>query len=236
MPQPAAARRHERAQRILDAAAALILRWGYNKTTIDDIARQAGVAKGTIYLHWNTREELFGALMLREKAALAADLRARTAADPAGATLPGLLKHSVLALMARPLLKAVLLRDIDIVGKLAQGQHSTAAYAERLLAFQTYLEFLRQHGLVRADQSLAEQVYVVSAIFMGYFTVATLMPPEFRLPDDRLAELLAETTRRALEPGSDADPAAREAAAQAFAQYLDRSIAANHEQLRQAIA
>ncbi|HRC77763.1 MAG TPA: helix-turn-helix domain-containing protein, partial [Kouleothrix sp.] len=85
MPQPAAARRHERAQRILDAAAALILRWGYNKTTIDDIARQAGVAKGTIYLHWNTREELFGALMLREKAALAADLRARTAADPAGA-------------------------------------------------------------------------------------------------------------------------------------------------------
>ena len=45
-----------------DAATALILRWGYNKTTIDDIARQAGVGKGTVYLHWNTREELFATL------------------------------------------------------------------------------------------------------------------------------------------------------------------------------
>jgi len=50
-------RRRERAQRILDAAATLLLRWGFQKTTIDDIARLAGVAKGTIYLHWKTREE-----------------------------------------------------------------------------------------------------------------------------------------------------------------------------------
>ena len=33
-----------RAERILDAAATLVERWGYNKTTIDDIARQSGVA------------------------------------------------------------------------------------------------------------------------------------------------------------------------------------------------
>ncbi len=56
-------RRQERADRILDAAAELILRWGYRKTTIDDIAKQAGVAKGTIYLHWKTREDLFMALI-----------------------------------------------------------------------------------------------------------------------------------------------------------------------------
>lgn len=59
-------RRQERAHRILDAAAALILRWGYNKTTVDDIAREAGVAKGTIYLHWKMKEDLFGALIQRE--------------------------------------------------------------------------------------------------------------------------------------------------------------------------
>ena len=41
-------KRQDRARRILDAAAELIQRWGYNKTTIDDIARQAGGAKGTI--------------------------------------------------------------------------------------------------------------------------------------------------------------------------------------------
>ena len=70
-------RRQERAHRILDAAAALILRWGYNKTTIDDVSRQAGVAKGTINLHWKTREELFAALIKREKVELAEDLKQR---------------------------------------------------------------------------------------------------------------------------------------------------------------
>ena len=63
----------ERGERILEAAAALITRWGYKKTTIDDIAKQAGVAKGTIYLHWKTREELFKAVILHEEMELVED-------------------------------------------------------------------------------------------------------------------------------------------------------------------
>src|SRR5215467_5688451 len=109
-------RREARAQRILDAATTLILRYGYHKTTIEDIAREAGIGKGTLYLHWNTREALFAALMLREKVAMAADIQQRLAGDPAGASLRGLLKHAALALMRRPLLKAVLLRDTQVFG------------------------------------------------------------------------------------------------------------------------
>jgi AcrR family transcriptional regulator len=106
--EPEGERREARAQRILDAASTLILRYGYHKTTIEDIAREASVGKGTIYLHWNTREALFAALMLREKVAMAADIQQRLACDPTGATLRGLLKHAALALLHRPLLKAVL--------------------------------------------------------------------------------------------------------------------------------
>src|SRR5512133_3140740 len=106
--------REARAQRILDAAAALILRCGYHKTSIEDIARDAGVGKGTLYLHWKTREALFTALILREKVAMAEDIQQRFARDPAGATLRGFLYHSALALMQRPLLKAVLLRDTAV--------------------------------------------------------------------------------------------------------------------------
>ena len=36
----------EREQRILDAAAELFVHYGYDKTTVSDIARQAGVSKG----------------------------------------------------------------------------------------------------------------------------------------------------------------------------------------------
>ena len=81
-------KQRERAERILDAAAALILRWGFQKTTLDDVSRQAGVAKGTMYLHWKTREELLQALIRREKLAMVADLKQRLIVDPSsGATL-----------------------------------------------------------------------------------------------------------------------------------------------------
>src|SRR6266699_4283293 len=135
--KPEAERREARAQRILDAASTLILRYGYHKTTTDDIAREAGVGKGTLYLHWNTREALFAALILREKVAMAEDIKQRIACDPAGATLRGLLKHAALALMQRPLLKAVLLRDTAVFGKLVQREQSSALSAEVLAGFLT---------------------------------------------------------------------------------------------------
>jgi AcrR family transcriptional regulator len=229
-------RRQERAHRILDAAAALILRWGYNKTTIDDIARRAGVAKGTIYLHWKTREELFTALMKREKLELAADVKRRIEHDPSGATLRGLLKHSALALMQRPLMKAVLLRDLDVVGKLAHREQSGAAYAERLAGFTTYLEVLREHQLVRTDLSLRAQVYLLSAIFMGFFLVAPLMPDELTLADQELAELMAEAVDRALAPDRAGEADQSQTASQAFSQYFNRNVAIAEEQFQQGIA
>lgn len=43
---------------ILDAADHLLARYGYKKMTIDDLAREVGVGKGTIYLHFNSKEEV----------------------------------------------------------------------------------------------------------------------------------------------------------------------------------
>jgi AcrR family transcriptional regulator len=228
-------RREARAQRILDAAAALILRWGYNKTTLDDISRQAGVAKGTIYLHWKTREELFAALIKREKLEMAEDLKQGIERDPEGATLRGILKHSVLALMKRPLLKAVFLRDMEVIGKLAHSEHSSAASAERLAGFKTYLELLREHDLVRIDLSLRAQVYMFSAIFAGFFLVAPLVPDEFTLSDEELAELMAETVHCTLESGRSVPSDELQTVSHAFMQYLNRAIALAQEQFQKEV-
>jgi AcrR family transcriptional regulator len=216
--------RQERGNRILDVAAALILRWGYNKTTIDDIARQAGVAKGTIYLHWNTREELFAALLRRERAHMSADVRRRIAADPQGGTLRSVLKHTALALIDRPLMKAVLLGDLGVLGKLAHREHSTSAYTERLAGFTAYLDVLREHGLLRSDVDQRAQVYTLSAVFMGFFLVAPLMPDGWTLADAELAELLAETVDRMLSSAA-GTPEAIATANDAYTRYVDRSIA-----------
>jgi AcrR family transcriptional regulator len=43
---------------ILDATDALLARFGYRKMTVEDIAREVGVGKGTIYLHFTSKEEI----------------------------------------------------------------------------------------------------------------------------------------------------------------------------------
>src|SRR4026207_2352677 len=41
---------------ILDATDRLLARYGYRKMTVEDIAHKAGIGKGTIYLHFSSKE------------------------------------------------------------------------------------------------------------------------------------------------------------------------------------
>jgi len=232
---PPLSRRQARAHRILDAAAALVLRWGYDKTTIDDICRQAGVAKGTIYLHWKTREELFATLIRRENAQWLDDFAHHLANDPEGATLRSLLKHSAFGLNRRPLLKALVLGDKDVIGKLARSESSSVSTLEKLEGFRAYLEFLRQRGLVRTDLSLRQELHVLAAIFFGFFLVSPLMPKELAVSEEEAAELMAETADRTLSAGRAVSPEEAKAIAEAFRQYLNRYRSAVLEQHRQEI-
>ncbi len=51
--------------RILDAALSLFLRYGVKRTSIDDVAREAGIAKGTVYLYYESKTMLFAAIAER---------------------------------------------------------------------------------------------------------------------------------------------------------------------------
>ena len=44
---------------ILDSAIELFNRWGYAKTSVDEIARAAHIAKSTIYYYFPSKENLF---------------------------------------------------------------------------------------------------------------------------------------------------------------------------------
>jgi AcrR family transcriptional regulator len=43
---------------ILDATDRLLARYGYRKMTVEDIAAEAGIGKGSIYLHFSSKEEV----------------------------------------------------------------------------------------------------------------------------------------------------------------------------------
>jgi len=54
-------------QKILDAAEQRLWHYGFKKTTIDEIASDAGVGKGTVYLHFEGKEDIGLAIMARYK-------------------------------------------------------------------------------------------------------------------------------------------------------------------------
>lgn len=43
---------------ILDATDRLLTRFGYKKMTIDDLAAEVGIGKGSVYLHFKSKEEI----------------------------------------------------------------------------------------------------------------------------------------------------------------------------------
>ena len=56
----------EREQAILDATAQLLLRHGYNKTTMSDVAEAVDLNRALIYLHFKSKDEVVEALIIRE--------------------------------------------------------------------------------------------------------------------------------------------------------------------------
>jgi AcrR family transcriptional regulator len=58
-----AARAAERRKAIIDAALDEFIARGFAATRLDDVAKRAGVAKGTIYLHFKDKEALFQELI-----------------------------------------------------------------------------------------------------------------------------------------------------------------------------
>src|SRR5512133_2134397 len=57
-------RKQERPAELLAAALELFTERGYAATRLDDVARRAGVSKGTVYLYCSSKEELFKAVIL----------------------------------------------------------------------------------------------------------------------------------------------------------------------------
>jgi AcrR family transcriptional regulator len=75
-PQPdAAIEGIDKRDRILDAAQNLFVRYGVKRTSIDEVAREAGIAKGTVYLSFKSKAELFAAIADRLCASTLADVQ-----------------------------------------------------------------------------------------------------------------------------------------------------------------
>jgi AcrR family transcriptional regulator len=59
-------RPEDRPDEILDAATTVFGEQGFAKSRLEDVAKRAGVSKGTLYLYFESKEELFRAMVRRK--------------------------------------------------------------------------------------------------------------------------------------------------------------------------
>lgn len=62
-------------EQILDGAKRVFMTVGFDAASMNDITREAGVSKGTIYVYFNGKDDLFAAIMERERGNLARSMQ-----------------------------------------------------------------------------------------------------------------------------------------------------------------
>jgi AcrR family transcriptional regulator len=192
--------RRDRADRILDTARELLLSWGYRRVTIDELARRAGVGKGTIYLHWRSREEVFHAVSAREAATMADAIVDAVRADPAEVALHRYLRRLFIEAMNRPVLRALYTRDAETLGTFLAATHHQRLEESKLEVNRDYLGVLAAEGMLRPDLHLNDLDYTLPTIVFGFFAAEPFHPPAITLTLEQKADQLAQTIRRAFEP------------------------------------
>ena len=72
----------DRSQNIIEAAVRVFARKGYYNSRVSDIAREAGIAAGTIYLYFKTKDDILVTLFRDKMAEFVGSLRKAIADEP----------------------------------------------------------------------------------------------------------------------------------------------------------
>src|SRR5258705_7578150 len=172
-----AARAAERREAIIDAALDEFVARGFAATRLDDVAKRAGVAKGTIYLHFKDKEALFQELI---RTALVPLISRLAAPPPAGGSVRAALEGFAKTFTQ----EVVATRRGDIVRLIvAEGARFPAiadfyyrevvsrglAGMRRLIELAIQSGEIRQQGLTRFPQIIVAPA-IIAVIWQGLFS------------------------------------------------------------------
>src|SRR5690606_31963795 len=172
--------------RILDCAARFFARFGFRKTSVAEIANEAGVAKGTVYLAASSKSDLFYQVIhqqIRDGVAHAA--RRIDPRKPADALLPEVLAADLEYFDDRPLVKQLLLGR---AGK-EVPEEADQFEALRRIARTNLVEVIQlgqRQGIFRTDldadqvAELVQDIQVATLLFHDKPGIGSLEHPRWR--------------------------------------------------------
>ncbi|GAB1419936.1 hypothetical protein MASR2M15_00060 [Anaerolineales bacterium] len=171
----------ERESLILSAAESLIIRFGYDKTTVQEIAQAAGISKGAIYLHFHSKEALFIQLLISRIQDYAERWLSLIDADPQGATFTGLYRNSLIALQESTFLSAIFRQDRRILGVMIKNEQFLSLKNKGLVN-REFIQAMQESGAIRNDLSAEVIAHIMSMLSYGLIAMddvidADMIPP-----------------------------------------------------------
>ncbi|WP_165960419.1 TetR/AcrR family transcriptional regulator [Actinocrispum wychmicini] len=196
----------EKRAEILDAAIRVFARTGFHATKIEDVAREARVAKGTIYLYFDRREDILDAAFVRFADGVLTQMRAiAKAREPALSRLRSIVEAMLAGAQSGPDL-ARLVFDFWAARRIGgSGERPgtpvdfAGIYVEYRQLIGSLLEQAKDEGAVRAD--VPEDTPAVIVGLVEGLLLQCLVDPGALTPS-RMAEPALAVILDGLAPGA----------------------------------
>jgi AcrR family transcriptional regulator len=157
--------RQVRLDRILDSASRLFAGQGFAKTSVDEIAATAGVSKGLVYDHYDSKEELFSAVFWREMERWDGETVSHAVfdEDDVPRSLANVLRASIHAVRRNPFLRRVLTQDMATLLPL-ERENAIAFVVQYCQKLEAVLAHGVRTGQLRSDLDTGSTAQVIWAI------------------------------------------------------------------------
>lgn len=187
--------------RLMDIGRELFARRGIRTTTVEQLARAAGISKGAFYLFYPSKEALFFALMEEIETALQERLEAQVVAAPRDAVRM-LLRTSLTARDENPLLDLATSEEAIAVMRTMTPEEQRAFMNRDVEMIASILEQLAAHGVRVTVEPTVLAGLLRALVFVGLHRddIGAEVAPAVQ-------DLLIDSLARALVVGADGDEA-----------------------------
>jgi len=195
-------------ERLITAGRKLFSRYGLKKTTVEELSHAAGIAKGTFYLFFPSKEALYAEVLLQEAPCMMNELIADSfaATDDVRAAIVRYLKGLVKLIETNELVKS-LASDPYTMSQLLGTLDLKELQTSRSKLFSPLLEIIaeaqKDGEIVEGDPVEIAQMFGVIKVLPSY---KDQIPPEqYPRLVDRLARVIADglTCPAKINPGPD---------------------------------
>jgi TetR/AcrR family fatty acid metabolism transcriptional regulator len=153
----------DKPQQIIDAAVRVFARNGFYNSRVSDIAREAGIASGTIYLYFKTKDEILVTLFREKMAGFVSALRKEISGEPdAPAKLRRLVRLHFETLEGRPELAEVVQLELRQGQKFFRG-----ASAQEISAYFDLIGSVLEEGVAAGVFRRDLPVKVATKVLFG---------------------------------------------------------------------